>query len=255
MIAPLAVLGLVVDRAAVDLDFADRVRALVVGHVVERFEEAELLAGKELRRFALCRLVAHRHLPDFEVLAGRHEEQRLDFEPLALADDARVAQPVPALVGDVRGLDRFPARIPHCTAVIHINVAPAQIVGHVVVAIARQTAQLGVLPEGVAAGGVGAQTEEFVLPEVVQPGQRRIGPRHDVFPPRVVEIAVGIRSRCRHFLSQSFVQESTQNQRKTRAPARKAYIYLKTFSVGKKFFTGRNLPQPNNQTVTDVENR
>src|SRR5581483_8668970 len=96
------------------------------------------------------------------------------------ADDARVAEPVPALVAVERRLRRLPAGIPDRVAVAHVEVTPDGVVRRVVVAVPRQAAQPRVAPERVAAARVGAQAEELVLPEVVEPGKRRVRARDDV---------------------------------------------------------------------------
>src|SRR5205823_14897369 len=50
VVAPLAVLGLVIDRAAFDLDLTAAEIALVVGHVVVGVPEAELQEREQLQR-------------------------------------------------------------------------------------------------------------------------------------------------------------------------------------------------------------
>ena len=177
VVAPLAVLGGVVDRRALDLDLADRVRALEVRHVVQRLVEAELDVREEPELLPLAAPVADGRLPDLGVLADGDEEQELDLDPVLLADDARVAEAVPALVPVERRLRRLPARVPDRVAVADVEVAAAEVVRHVVVAIARQPAEPGVAPERVAAGRVRAEPVEIVLPEVVEPGERRVGTR------------------------------------------------------------------------------
>src|SRR5690606_604484 len=76
--------------------------------------------------------------------------------------------------------------------VADVEAPPAGVDGDVVVAVARQAAQPGVAPEGVAAGGVRTQPEEVFLAQVVEPGPRRVGPGDDVFARRVVEVAVRV---------------------------------------------------------------
>jgi hypothetical protein len=70
VVPALAILGLVVDGAALDLDFADRVGALVVRHVVQRLEEAELDEREERELLGPLRPVADGDLPDLEVFLG-----------------------------------------------------------------------------------------------------------------------------------------------------------------------------------------
>ena len=78
--APFAVLGRVVDGRAFDLDLADRVRALEVRHVVQRFVKAELDVREERHVLRDKAPVADRRPPDLHVLAGRNEEEKLDLD-------------------------------------------------------------------------------------------------------------------------------------------------------------------------------
>ena len=190
--APGAVLRRVEDRraAALDLYLADRVGALEVRHVVERLVEAELDVGEEAK--LLCRRagVADGRPPDLDVGPGRDEEAELDLDAALRAQDARVAQPVPALVAVERRLRRLPTRIPDRVAVADVEVAADGVERRVVVAVARQPTKPRVAPERVAAPRVRAETEEIVLAEVVEPRKRRVRPPDHVFPSGVVERAV-----------------------------------------------------------------
>ena len=60
-----------------------------------------------------------------------------------------------ALIKVERCLARFPTRIPYGIAILDVEIPPAIIHRHVVVAIAGDTTELGILIEAVAAGSVG----------------------------------------------------------------------------------------------------
>ena len=190
VVAALAVLGLVVDCAALDLDFADRVGALVVRHVVQCFEEAELDVRKETQLLGLLGLVADGDFPDLEILAGRYEHQLLDLDAILLAGDAGVAKAMAALEGIEFGAGRFPTGIPDRLALLHIQEAAVVIHRVVVVAITREATELGVLPEGVAARGLRRHAEELVLAEIIQPGQGRVWACDNIFAVGVVKVSV-----------------------------------------------------------------
>ncbi len=100
MVPPLAELRRVEDRRsrALDVDLPDRVRALEVRHVVQRLVEAELDVGEEAHLLRSAARVAHGRPPHLDVVAGRHEEAELDLDAVLRSEDARVAEPVPALV-------------------------------------------------------------------------------------------------------------------------------------------------------------
>src|ERR1017187_7364305 len=90
------------------------------------------------------------------------------------------------------GLGGFPTGIPNGSVVINIKVAAAQIHRNIVIAVAGQTAEFGVFPEGITPGGVGAKPEEFVLADVIKPRQRRVGTGDYIFAFRVIEITIRI---------------------------------------------------------------
>src|SRR5208337_4954698 len=151
MIPPLAVFGLVVDGAPFDLDLAYGVRALIVGHVVERLVEAEFLIREETGRLALFRSVADGYLPDFLVPSQGDEEEELDLEPVFRSRYPRIAHAVAAFVGIQLRLDGLPSGVPYRPRIVDVDIAAAHVVGDAVIAVARQAAQPRVLPEAIAA--------------------------------------------------------------------------------------------------------
>ena len=194
VVAPLARTGRVQDPRAVrlDLDLADRVRPLEVRRVGERVVEAELDVREQAQLLRRVRQVADGRPPHLDVLAGRDEEEQLDLDAVARADDPRVAGAVAALVAVERRLRRLPARVPDRAAVVDVQVAADGVERRVVVAVAGQPPVARVAPEGVAAAGVRAEADEVVLAaEVVEPRQRRVRALDDVLACRVVEVAVG----------------------------------------------------------------
>ena len=112
VVAPLAVLGLVVDDAVVDLDLARREVALEVGGVVLGVPQAELDRAEQRQAGRHGSLVGDPGPPDLELLPERHEVERLRADPGMRRPDDRVAQPVPAGVVLELALDRLPARAP-----------------------------------------------------------------------------------------------------------------------------------------------
>src|SRR5208283_4185948 len=107
------------------------------------------------------------------------------------AGDPGVPQAVAALKRVEGSPRRLPAGIPDGLALLHVEEAPVVIHRVVVIAVTRQAAQAGILPEGVTAGRLRAEAVELVLAEQVQPGQRSVRARDDVFAVLVVEVAVG----------------------------------------------------------------
>ncbi|OIQ79418.1 hypothetical protein GALL_388480 [mine drainage metagenome] len=195
VVAALAVLGLVVDRAAraverLDLDLADRQVALVVGLVVLRVPQCELDEREQRDGLRGVGRVGQGDLLDLGVLADRDEEQRLDAEPAALTRDPGVPEAVAALEVVEIGLDRHPRRGPDVATVVDVEVATTGVGGDVVVAVARQPTHLRVAVERVPTGLVREQREEPLGPEVVDPRVGGVGRGDDVFTGLVIEVSV-----------------------------------------------------------------
>ena len=189
VVAALAVLGLVVDRAALDLDLADREVALVVRLVVRGVPEAELDEREELHALLLLRAVGERDAVDLGVRPERDEVEDLGLEALPPAGDLRVREADAALVEVELALHRRPAGRPVVAAVVDVVVAAADVGRDVVVAVARQPPQPGVAVEAVAAAGVRDEAEELLGAEVVDPGVGRPRRLDDVLAGGIVEVA------------------------------------------------------------------
>ena len=86
VVAPLAVLGLVVDHAVLDLDLADAIVALEVGRVVLRVPQAELDRGEERQAGRpSARSLVRRTCQTSRVSPERHEVARLDRDAVQAA--------------------------------------------------------------------------------------------------------------------------------------------------------------------------
>ena len=190
VVAALAVLGLVVDGGADDLHLADGEVALEVGHVVVGVPQAPLDEGEEGEVLFLIGLIAELDAGDLGGVAQRHHGGLLADQTVALAGDDGVAQAVTALVLLQVGLDGHPAGRPQVAALVDVVILAAGVGGDVVVAIARQAQQAGVLVKGVAARGVGHQREEILFAEIVDPRVGGIGARDDVLAGSVIEVTV-----------------------------------------------------------------
>ncbi len=199
VVAALLVFGLVIDDGAVNLDLARREVALKVLHVGGSVPEAPLGEREQLQALGLAGEVLEReflHLAPF--LQGNEEEHR-GLHAVLLARDAGVAHAVAALVAVEGRLAGFPSGIPDdsllftlSSLLYNIEISSAVVHGHAVVAVARDAAELGVLEERVAAGGIGNQGEEVLVAQVVDPGPGRLGIGDDIFAMCVVEMSVGL---------------------------------------------------------------
>ena len=190
VIAALTVLGLVVDRAALDLHLAGGEVALEIGRVILRVPQAELHKAEQGNLFGRVRPVGELHARHQGVHAARHHRGLAHAQAVLFAGDHRVAQAVAALVGVQRGLDRHPARGEDRVAVLDVEVLPAGVGGHVVVAVAGDAQHARILIEAVAAARIGHQRKERLAAQVVDPGRGRVRPGDHVLPGLVVKMAI-----------------------------------------------------------------
>src|SRR5450759_4526029 len=191
MVAPLPVLGLVVDDAVLHLHLADGVVALEVGGVVLGVPEAELDGAEEGELRRLSPFVRYPDPPDLHGLPAGDEVERFRADALVPRRDDGIAKAVTAGVALQLALGRLPAGAPEVArgVVAEVDVPAAHVERRVVVPIARQPAETGVAVEGVAARRVRDDPEVFLAAKVVDPWKRRVRTRDDVLAPFVVEVA------------------------------------------------------------------
>ncbi len=199
VVAALPVLGLVVDHAVGDLDLPGGVVPLVVGGVVLRVPQGELDRGEDGQLGRGVAVVGDGEPPDLERLAARREVERARPDPFLGRADRGVRHPVPALVGVQLGAGGLPGRRPVLAVgvVPEVEVAPARVGRHVVVAVPGEAPQPGVLLPRVAAGRVRDDAVVSVRAQVVDPRHRRVGAGDHVFAVLVVEEAIAQHER--HF--------------------------------------------------------
>ena len=189
MVAPLLVLGLVIDRRALDLHLASGEVALEVLHVRRGVPETPFDEREELHLLRLLRRVGQRQLQHLRVRLERHEHEERRGESVLLAVDLRVAHAVTARVGVELRLAGLPTGIPHGLSVLDVEIHAARIHRHAIVTIARDAAELRILEEGVATCRVRDKREEVLVAEIVDPRPRRLRVGDHVFAVRVVKIS------------------------------------------------------------------
>ena len=189
MVAALAVFGLVVQDVPLDLHLARGQVPLEVLHVRRGVPEAPFHEGIELEGLLHRARVRELHPVHLAAVADGHEEKDIGLQAVLLPRHTGIAHAVAALIEVQRRLAGLPARIPDGVAVLDIIIAPAVVHRHPVVTVPQDPAELGVLAEAVAAGGVGNQGEEILRAHVVDPRPRGGGIRDDVFAVRVVEMS------------------------------------------------------------------
>ncbi len=140
VVAPLAVLALVVDDTVLHLDLAHREVALEVRRVVPRIPETELDGAEEREARGGGAVVHEPRPPQLECLAERDEVESLDLDTVATRPDDRVPEPVPAAVLLEVALSRLPGRRPEVAGLVvaNVEIAATGVRWNLVVAIARQ---------------------------------------------------------------------------------------------------------------------
>ena len=98
MVAPLAVLRLVIDHPIHHLHLTHRVISLEVGGIIHRIPQAKFDCRKNGYVGSLGALVGEGQLPDFQVFAQRDEITDVCLDPCAGGLDGRVAHSMAALV-------------------------------------------------------------------------------------------------------------------------------------------------------------
>ncbi len=192
MIAPLAIFGLVINDLILNFDLTDAQVALIVGHVVVGVPQAEFdqREGRQTRRSQP--VIGDAQLPDFEILAQRHEIASASLDPLIGRGNDGVARPMTTGIAVEHGTSRLPRRRPEVLAVVvaQIDITPAHVQRDIVVAIASQAAQPRIAVERIAAGSIGNDPEVVFAAQIINPGQRRIRARNHVLAVVVVEVSI-----------------------------------------------------------------
>ena len=155
VVAALAVLGLVVDDAALYLHLTGGEIALEVGAVVHSIPQAELHIAEQIQLLDDGAAVAHGHPVQLTGIALGDEQFLPSGHAVLFALQNSVAQTVAAAVTVQRGLGGLPARVPHGVAVLDVDPVAVHVQRGVVVAVAGQAAHPGVPVKAVTARRVG----------------------------------------------------------------------------------------------------
>ena len=158
----------------------------IVG-VILCIPQTPLCKGEQGEGLLGVALVGENDLLNLAVVILRHKEGDLGLQTVLLAGDDGVAHTVTALVSIQLGLDGRPAGIPDGSVVIDIEITAAHIDGNIVITISGNSAETGILIEGVTSGSVGDQGKETLCAQIVDPRVRGPGRCDDVFAACVIE--------------------------------------------------------------------
>jgi len=190
VVTTLTILGLMIDRRSFDFHFTRREVTLEVLHVGSSIPETPLLEREELQLLHFGRLVLQCELLYLSPLLQGHKEEYRGLDTVLTTCDTGVAHAMTALVEVEWRLARFPTWIPHGIAILDVEITPAVVHRHVVVAIAGDTAELGILVEAVATSGVRDEGEKILVAQIVDPGPRSLRVCDDILAVLIVEMTV-----------------------------------------------------------------
>ena len=155
VVATLAILRLVINGRTFNFYFTRREVTLEILHIRCGIPQTPLLEREEFEVLHFVRIILQRQLLHLAPFFQRHEEEHRGLDAVLATRDAGVAHAVTALVEIERCLTGLPSWIPYRIAIFDVKVSASIIHRHIVVAIARDAAELRILVEAVAASGVG----------------------------------------------------------------------------------------------------
>ena len=189
VVAALAVFGLVVERAALDLDLAGRKVALEVGGVIHGVPQAKLHIAEHSKGFRRAAFIRQHQTVDLAIIADRHKQLKARCQIIFLAGDGGIAQTVAAFVKIQFRLSGLPAGVPDGIALFYIVIATVGVCRYVVVTVTGNAPQLGVLVKAVPARCVGNKAEKCLAAQIVDPRQGGLGRGDDVFSGGVIKVS------------------------------------------------------------------
>ena len=136
-----------INRRTLNLHLASREVTLEVLHIRSGVPQAPLFKREEFQLLYFAGCVLQCQFLYFCQCFQGYEEENTGFHTVLAACDAGVAHTVAALVEIEWRLAGLPSGIPHAAIVVDVEVASAVIHRHIIVAIARDAAELGIFVE------------------------------------------------------------------------------------------------------------
>ena len=155
MIAAFLVFRLVVDDRPVHFHLSRGEVTLEVLHVRSGIPQAPFGKREQFEFSHFGRSIPQGQLLHLSPGLQWDEEEQAGFDAVFGSGDAGVAHAVATLVTVECSLAGLPGGRPYVAAFIDVEVASPVVHRHVVVAVAGDAAELGVLVEGIASGGIG----------------------------------------------------------------------------------------------------
>ena len=189
VVPALPVFGLMVEGAALYLDFTGGEITLEIGGVIHSVPQTKFQIAEHGELFFRVGVIGQDQPIHFAVVTQRYKELHISAQAVFCAVNDSIAHAMAAGIFVKFRLNRLPAGVPDGIAFLDVEIAAIGIGGDVIVAVTRDTAELCILVEAITTCRVGDQAEECLAAQIIDPWQRRFGVGDDVLAVCVIEMS------------------------------------------------------------------
>ena len=156
MVATLLIFCLMIDGGTtiLYLHLACRPVTLEILHIGSRIPQTPLCKGEQFQRLNTVGSILQRQFLYLSPCLQGDEEQHRGLYPILGTSNTGIVHAMTTLIRVERRLTGFPTWIPYRLAILDIEIATTGIHRHAIIAIAYDAAELGILIEVVATGGI-----------------------------------------------------------------------------------------------------
>jgi hypothetical protein len=170
-------------------DFAGRKVSLEILLVVVSVPEAPLYIRKYLEILFPAGFVLNIKENELAGITHGDEIELADSYAVFRRTKAGIAHAVSALIAVQFCLGRLPSGVPDSILIFNIYVLSVSVVRHIIVTITCKPQKPCILIKGIASASIGDQSEEVLVPEIIDPGERSLGSCDHVLPVGVIEMS------------------------------------------------------------------
>ena len=163
MVATLFVFGFMVNHRTLHFHLAGREVTLEVFHIGSSIPQAPLGKREELKRFCFVALVGQCQLLHFTPRLQWHKEKHTCLYPILLSGDARITHTMTAFIAIQWRFARLPPWRPNTFSIVDVEIASTIIHRHIVVTIACDSAEFGILIKTISSGCIRNQRKEIFV--------------------------------------------------------------------------------------------
>ena len=180
---------IVVTEIGLYFDFAGRKVSLEILLVIISIPEAPLNIRKYFEILFPAGFVLNIKKDHFAGVTHGNEVELADSYAVLGRTKAGVSHAMSALITVQLSLGRLPSSIPNSVFILYIYVLSVSVVGNVVIAIACDSQKSCILIKGITSACIGDQSEEVLVPEIVDPRERSSGSCNHILSIGVVEVS------------------------------------------------------------------